>query len=70
MAKWFPFASWRKRWSRTFSIGFLVVILAMTVLDWLFVDFEYIRAVDQLIIVAYGVVWLLLYRFRPDFFED
>ena len=49
------FSSWRKRWSRIFLIGFLGVIVTMTLLDQLFVEFEYIRMVDLLIIVGYDL---------------
>ena len=41
----------------------------MTFLDWLFADFEYIRIVDRMIVVGYGISWLLLYWFRRDFFD-
>lgn len=71
--KWpkrYPFRSWGKKWSRTFLIGFLGVILLMTFLDWLLASFEYIRTLDRLIIVGYGLFWLLLYWLRPNLFKD
>ncbi len=65
--KYVPF---RTRLSRTFLIGFLVLVLLMEALDWYFAGFQYIREVDRLLIAAYGLFWLLLYWFRPDFFRD
>jgi hypothetical protein len=68
--KRYPFSSWGKKWSRTFLVGFLLVVLIVTALDSMFADFEYIRLIDKLIIVGYGLVWLLLFWLRPDFFRD
>ncbi len=70
MGPGYPFRSWSKRWSRTFLLGFLVVIVIMTAVDRQFADFEYVRAVDLLIIVVYGLFWLLLWWLRPSLFED
>ncbi len=66
----YPFSFMGKRWSRTFFLGFVGLILIMILVDRLLADFEYIRVVDVLIIGAYGLFWTLLYWFRPDFFED
>jgi hypothetical protein len=41
----------------------------MTLLDWLFGDFEYIRLLDRLVIASFILFWLLLYWLRRDFFE-
>lgn len=71
--KWFeryPFASWGRKWSRAFLIGFLGIIVIITLLDSKFADFEYIRLVDHLLIAAYGAVWLFVYWRRPDLFKD
>jgi hypothetical protein len=66
----YPFRSWENKSRRMFLIGFLGVIVAMGVVDRLFADFEYIRAVDSLMIASYGIFWLLLSWFRPDLFRD
>lgn len=66
----YPFSSLEKWWSRTFLLGFLVLIAIMTLVDSLFADFEYIRLVDMAIINAYGFFWMILYWLRPDLFED
>ena len=66
----YPFRSWGNKYSRMFLIGFLGVIVAMAVVDRFFADFEYIRAVDLLMIAGYGLFWLLLSWFRPGLFKD
>jgi len=66
----YPFSFLARSWSRAFFVGFLVLILIMTVVDRLFADYEYIRVVEFLLIGAYGLFWSFLYWVRPDFFRD
>jgi hypothetical protein len=60
---------WNFRWSRTFVIGFIILVFLMTALDQLLADFEYMRMVDFWIIALYGLFWIFLYWLRPDFFR-
>lgn len=68
-SKRWPFRFLGKRWSRTFLITFLGVILIVTLLDWLLEDFRYIRVLDRLVIAGFILFWLLLYWFRREFFD-
>jgi len=53
----------------TFFLTFLGTILLMSLVDWLLQDFAYVRWVDRLMVGGFGVVWLLLYWWRRDFFQ-
>ena len=64
-----PFRFLGRRWSLTFFLTFLGTILLMSLVDWLLQDFAYVRWVDRLMVGGFGVVWLLLYWWRRDFFQ-
>src|SRR5712691_11196632 len=52
-----------------FNTVVLGVVLVVTLLDWLFPEFKYIRILDRTLISAYILCWLLLYWSGRDFFS-
>ena len=67
--EWYPSALWRRKGPRWFLLGYLGVIILLTILDRLLADFEYVRRLDLLVIVVYGLVWLIAYKLKPRIFD-
>jgi hypothetical protein len=65
----YPSALWRRKGPRWFLLGYLGVIVLMTIVDRVFADFEYVKQLDMLIIVLYGLAWLVAYKLNPDIFK-
>ena len=69
--KWpWPFRIFKNKWIRLFTLGFVAVIVVLGIVDSLFADFEYIRAIDRLVVAVYFLFWLILYWLRPDIFRE
>ncbi len=65
----YPSALWRRKGPRWFLLGFLGVIIFLTILDRVLADFEYVRQLDILMIVLYGLAWFIVYKVRPGIFD-
>ncbi len=65
----YPSALWRRKGPRWFLLGYLGVIILMTIADRVFADFEYVRQLDIFIVVLYGLAWFIAYKLRPGIFD-
>jgi hypothetical protein len=65
----YPSALWRRKGPRWFLLGYLGVIILMSVLDRFLVDFEYRLQLDIAIILLYGIAWFIVYKLRPSVFD-
>lgn len=65
----YPSALWRRKGPRWFLLGYLGVIILMTILDRLLAHFVYVRQLDILVIILYGLAWFIAYKLRPGIFD-
>jgi len=65
----YPSALWRRKGPRWFLLGYLGVIILLAILDRLLADFEYVRQLDILALVLYGLAWFIAYKLKPGIFE-
>jgi hypothetical protein len=65
----YPFALWRRKGPRWFLLGYLGVIILLAFLDRVLADFEYLRQLDILVIVLYGLAWFIAYKLKPGIFD-
>jgi hypothetical protein len=65
----YPSALWRRRSPRWFLLGYVGVSILLAILDRVLADFEYVRQLDILVIVLYGLAWLIAYKLKPGIFD-
>jgi len=65
----YPSAFWRHKGPRWFLLGYLGVIILLAILDRVLADFEYVRQLDILVIVLYGLAWFIAYKLKPGIFD-
>lgn len=68
-----PFRFWGKRVGRIFFISTMIMLASMTFLDETVLKHEShtLRSgIDSLILMVFGLGWIILLIFKPDWFKD
>lgn len=65
----YPSALWRRKGPRWFLLGYLGVLLLLSILDGVLAGFAYLRPFEILIVILYGLTWLVVYKVRPELFK-
>jgi hypothetical protein len=61
---------WPRQWQQRFVLGFFGVIMLESVVDQ-FVEPPWVRrVVEAWMVGAYGLGWLAVWWWRPDFFDE
>ncbi len=66
----YPSALWRRKGPRWFLLGYLGLIVVLAVLDHILADVSYLRLIEILSILSYGIIWLIIYKASPHLFEQ
>jgi hypothetical protein len=65
-----PIKLLEKRWSRAFFLSAVLTLGTLTYLDSFFSDKWSMRVFDSGVISLFGVIWLLLYYLKPEWFKN
>jgi hypothetical protein len=65
----YPSALWRRKGPRRFLLGYIGVLIVLSILDKVLVGFSYLRLVEILLVVLYGFAWLIAYKLKPRIFD-
>ncbi len=66
-----PIRAFGKKWSRTFILSALAMLLILTILDsTVFQGMKQRQYVDQAVIVVFFIGWIIAYYIKPEWFKD